>query len=88
MRSKLMRLDRGRPEIRSKLYSNRLLIEFFNPNRNRCDDSKSRSEFESNFEFILKMVKFDQKFVEFDQKSRIFDQIQPFSIKFNHFRLN
>ena len=30
--SKLMRLDLGRPEIRSKLYSNRLLIDFFDPN--------------------------------------------------------
>ena len=30
--SKLMRLDWGRPEIRSKSYSNRLLIDFFDPN--------------------------------------------------------
>ena len=29
---KRMRLDRGRPEIRSKLYSIRLLIDFFDPN--------------------------------------------------------
>ena len=27
-----MRLDRGRPEIRSRSYSNRLLIDFFDPN--------------------------------------------------------
>ena len=27
-----MRLDRGRPEIGSKLYSNQLLIDFFDPN--------------------------------------------------------
>ena len=32
MYCKLMRLDRGRPEIRSKSYSNRPLIDFFDPN--------------------------------------------------------
>ena len=31
-RSKLMRLDRGRLEIQSKSYWNRLLIDFFDPN--------------------------------------------------------
>ena len=67
-----MRLDRGRPEIRSKSYSNRLLIDTlrskFSPgmHRNRRDDSKSWSEFKYNFEFISKVVKFDQKFVDFD----------------------
>ena len=30
--TKLMRFDRGWPEIRSKLYSNRLLIDIFDPN--------------------------------------------------------
>ena len=56
--------------------------------QNRRDDSKYRSKFKSNFEFILKMVKFDQKFVEFDQKFVKFDRKQQFSIKFDHFRLN
>ena len=32
MQPKLMRLDRGRPVIRSKSYSNRLIIYFFDPN--------------------------------------------------------
>ena len=30
--SKLMRLDRGLPKIRSKSYSNRVLIDIFDPN--------------------------------------------------------
>ena len=46
--------------------------------RYRRDDSKSQSKFESNFEFISKIVKFDQKSV-------FFNQIWPFSIKFNYF---
>ena len=54
--------------------------------QNRRDDSKSRSEFESKFEFISKkynyfeirqiyskMVKFDRKSQIFDQNRRIFD---------------
>ena len=72
-----MRLDRGRPEIRSISYSNRLLIDFCDSNPavrfTRRDDpirnlgsnsnltTRSRSEFESKFNDLLKMVKFDQK---------------------------
>ena len=54
--------------------------------RNRRDDLKSRSEFESNFKFISKIVEFDQKFVDYDQKSNFFNQIRPFFIKFDYFQ--
>ena len=73
--SKLMRLDRGRPDIRFLFEFKSILIEFLDwipavrllvatnpirdlgPNSNLT--SKSRSEFESNFEFISKMVQFE-----------------------------
>ena len=75
--SKLMRLDRPPPKYRSKSYSNRLLINFFDPNlllksieivatiRNLGPNLnltlKSWSKFESYFKFISKMFEFDPK---------------------------
>ena len=62
--------------------------------RNRRDDSKSLSEFKSNFEFIIKKVQLYRKFVEFNQKlSNLIKivgfsiKIDRFSIKFDYFRL-
>ena len=76
--TKLMRLDRGRPEIRSKSYSNRLLIDFLI--RIQPSDLSSRRflyEFGprlikfrprliENGQFIWKICQFHQKLVEFE----------------------
>ena len=72
-----MRLDQGRPEIRSKLYSNQLLIDIFDPNsavqsivatisirfwvRIQIQISNLSPNSNPNFDFISKIVEFDRK---------------------------
>ena len=75
MHGKLMRSNRGWPEIRSKSYSNRLLVDFFDPNlllksieivatiRIRIQISTYRSIYIEN---NLKTVDLYQKLVEFE----------------------
>ena len=99
--TKLMRLDRGRPKIRSKSYSNRLLIDFFNPNSALRSivptisiqirtqiwirNLKSMTEFDFIFKFISKIIEFDQKLSILVVIFDFFDQIQLFSIKLDNF---
>ena len=81
-----MRLDRGRPEIQSKSYSNWLLIDFFDPNLARSNLLSRRFRFKfgprliENGRFVSKISRFHQKFVDFEPKLPIFDEIDKFLI--------
>ena len=56
--------------------------EFSRPIYRRDDfDSKSRSEFESNFEFGPRIVEFDQKLVEFEPNLPIFGLFWTFLVQ-------
>ena len=87
-----MRLDRGRPEIRSKSYSNQLLIDFFDPNsavqsivatisiRNPGIYIENRSILSKIDRFYRKSVELYRKFVEFDRKRSFWFQLVLYKI--------
>ena len=88
-----MRLDRGRPEIRSKSYSNRLLIDFFDPNlpvRSIVATISIQIRIQIYQKILIwsKIHRIWSKICRIWSKTTIFDQIRPFSIKFDNFRLN
>ena len=89
-----MRLDRGRPKIWSKLYSNRLLIDIFDPNlairsivpmisiRNLGSNSKLDSNLSPNLSIISKIGQIWTKNVQNRQIILKYDQIRPDSTIF------
>ena len=78
--SKLMRLDRGLPEIRPKSYSNWLLIDFCNSNYVRAS-----IEIFAMIQIRTKKVRLYRKIVNFDPKSVISSKRSTFLMKLTDF---
>ena len=87
-----MRLDRGRPEIRSKSYSNRLSINFFDPNSVResikifatIQNLGPNSNLTSNlYRKKSNLIENSSILIENPSFSTKFDHFQPFSTIFN-----